>query len=79
MVQKYDNTPACVTLVTKQHLMGQGWAKIQSIDEIKMNTESIRQNIIRIEDGFIALYPENMCASIDLDLLTKPRHSAIQK
>ena len=71
LVQKYDNTPACVTSVTKQHLMDRGWAKIQSIDEIKMNTESIRQNIIRIEDGFIALYPENMCASIDLDLPTK--------
>ena len=62
---------ACVTPVTKQHLMDRGWAKIQNPDEIKLNPESIKQNIVRIEDGLIALYPENMCASIGLDLLTE--------
>ena len=66
-----DDSPACVTSVTKQHLMDRGWAKSKSIEEIKHNYESIRQNIIRIEDGRISLYPENTCASIDLQLLSE--------
>lgn len=71
LIIKYDDSPACVKPVTKQHLMDRGWAKTKSLDEIQDNPDLIKQNIIRIEDGFIALYPENMCASISLELLTE--------
>ena len=71
LITKYDGSPACVTPITKQYLLDREWAKIQNLDKIKQNPELIKQNIIRVEDGFIALYPENMCASIGLDLLTE--------
>ena len=71
LILKYDDSPACVKPVTKQHLIDRGWAKTKSLDEIQGNPDLIKQNIIRIEDGFIALYPENMCASISLELLSE--------
>jgi hypothetical protein len=70
-VTKYDGSPACVKPVTKQHLIDRNWAEIKSLDEIEHNHNLIKQNIIRIEDGFISLYPENMCASLTLDLPTE--------
>lgn len=71
LILKYDDSPACVTPETKQHLIDRGWAKTKTLDEIQGNPNLIKQNIVRIEDGFIALYPENMCASIDLVLPTE--------
>ena len=72
LVIKYNDTPACVSSVTKQTLIDRDWAKIQNLNEIKENPKSIKHNIIRIEDdGLIALYPENMCAAIDLDRITE--------
>lgn len=43
----------------------------KNLDEIKNNPDLIKQNIIRIEDRYIALYPENMCASLTLELPTE--------
>jgi hypothetical protein len=63
LVQKHDGFPACVKPVTKQNLIDRGWAYTYSLDEIQNNPDLIKQNIIRIEDGRISLYPENMCAS----------------
>ena len=70
-VQKYDGSPACVKPVTKQHLMDRGWARIVSFDQIQSNHDLIKQNIIRIENGRISLYPENTCALIVVNLLTE--------
>jgi len=69
LVTKHDDSPACVKSVTKQHLMDRGWAEPASFDEIKNNPELLKQNIIRIEDGRISLYPENTCASINVEFL----------
>jgi hypothetical protein len=71
LIQKFDGSPACVKSVTKQHLMDRGWAEQVSFDKIKSNPELMKQNIIRIEDGRISLYPENTCASISLFLPTE--------
>ena len=49
--------------------MDRGWAEPASFDEIKNNPELLKQNIIRIEDGRISLYPENTCASINVEFL----------
>jgi hypothetical protein len=71
LVTKHDGSPACVKPVTKQHLIDRGWAEPYSFDEIQSNPDLMRQNIIRIEDGRISLYPENTCASISLELLAE--------
>jgi hypothetical protein len=71
LIQKHDGSPACVKSTTKQHLMDRGWAEQVSFDKIKSNPELMKQNIIRMEDGRISLYPENTCASITLDLPTE--------
>ena len=71
LLTKHDGSPVCVKPVTKQHLIDRNWAETKSLEEIKHNHNLIKQNIIRIEDGFISLYPENMCASITLDLPTE--------
>ncbi|WP_160272909.1 hypothetical protein [Nitrosopumilus piranensis] len=71
LVQKYDGSPACVTESTKQKLIERGWTETESSDDIKNNSNLIRQNIARIEDGYISLYPENMCASLTLDFPTE--------
>lgn len=39
--------------------------------QIEYNPDLIKQNIIRIEDGHIVLYPANMCASLTLELPTE--------
>lgn len=69
LVIKYDGSPACVKSATKQHLMDRGWAEPVIFDEIKNNSELLKQNIIRMEDGRISLYPENTCASINVEFL----------
>ncbi|MEX0862331.1 hypothetical protein [Nitrosopumilus sp.] len=71
LVTKYDGSPTCVKPVTKQHLIERGWAETKSLNEIAVNPDLIKQNIVRIEDGYISLYPENMCASLTLDLPTE--------
>lgn len=72
LVQKHDDSPACVKPVTKQHLIDRNWAETKSLGEIRQNPESIRQNIIRMEgEGRVSLYPENTCASIHLKLLAE--------
>ena len=59
-------------ICNKQILIDRDWAKTQNLNEIKENPKSIKHNIIRIEDdGFIALYPENMCVAINLDRITE--------
>jgi len=70
-VTKHDGSPACVKPITKQHLIDRNWAETKSLNEIERNPELIKQNIIRIEDGLISLYPENMCTSLTLDLPTE--------
>jgi hypothetical protein len=61
----------CVKSVTKQLLMDRGWAEPVSFDKIQNNPDLMKQNIIRMENGRISLYPENTCASISLQLPTE--------
>ena len=71
LIEKHDGSPACVKPVTKQHLIDRNWGETKSLYEIEHNPKLIKQNIIRIEDGLVSLYPENMCASVTLDLPTE--------
>ena len=71
LLQKSDGSPACVMESTKQKLIERDWAETKSSDEIKNNSDLIKQNIARIEDGHISLYPENMCANLKLFLPTE--------
>ena len=70
LIQKHDGSPACVKPETKIKLVERGWVKTTTLQEIDDSSDSLNLNIARIEDGLISLYPENTCASLDLNRLT---------
>ncbi|MCV0367677.1 MAG: hypothetical protein K5798_10510 [Nitrosopumilus sp.] len=72
--KKSNNSPACVSLDTKEKLMQRGWAEPLG-DIIKQRTvpskpELTPLDIASIEDRFVHLNPTDMCATISLRLLS---------